>query len=114
MGVTGLWDAISTAIERVPLSHISGKTIAVDLAWWIMADRSIAQSRFNPGSSQPTFNLHTKEMQNFHVRNLLFRAQKMIVLGAIPIFVLDGKAPDRKLQTIAARLGKTEIKSGER
>lgn len=45
MGVTGLWDLIEGCIERVPSSHIKGKKIAVDLAWWVMADRSIAASR---------------------------------------------------------------------
>lgn len=38
----------------------------------------------------------------------------MISLGAEPVFVLDGKAPERKLQTIAARLGQKNVVSGER
>ena len=115
MGVTGLWELISESIERVLITHINGKRIAVDLAWWIMSDRSIAQSRMHPKNSENGSNrIDAKEIQNFHVRNLLFRAQKMIVLGATPVFVLDGKAPERKLQTIAARLGKTMVKSGER
>lgn len=113
MGVTGLWELIGDAIERVPIEHISGKRIAVDLAWWVMADRSIVQSRMQPKGPEAT-GFATKEMQNFHVRNLLFRAQKMISLGAEPIFVLDGRAPERKLKTIAARLGKSQIKSTER
>lgn len=109
MGVTGLWDLISTAIERVPLSHMEGKLVAVDLACWIIADRSIAASRIHakPDTAK-------KETQNFHVRNLLFRCQKMLQMGIEPVFVLDGKAPDRKLKTIATRLGKSSINSGER
>jgi len=113
MGVTGLWELISESIERVPITHITGKRIAVDLAWWIMSDRSIAQSRLHPKNGENA-RIGNKEIQNFHVRNLLFRAQKMVELGAVPVFVLDGKAPDRKLQTIAARLGKAMVKSGER
>lgn len=59
-------------------------------------------------------NFGPKDVQNFHLRNLFFRIQKMISLGAEPVFVLDGKAPERKLQTIAARLGQKNVVSGER
>ena len=59
-------------------------------------------------------NCGPKDVQNLHLRNLFFRIQKILSLGATPIFVLDGRAPERKLQTIAARLGQKNAISGER
>ena len=38
MGISGLWDSIPDAIERVPCSHLERKVIAVDLACWVMGN----------------------------------------------------------------------------
>ena len=50
-------------------------------------------------------NVYTKETRNFHVRQLFYRVKKLLSMNVTPIFVLDGKAPDAKLATIASRLG---------
>lgn len=41
---------------------------------------------------------------NFFFRNLFFRTSNLLLIGAIPIFVLDGDAPQLKLVTIEKRL----------
>ena len=49
--------------------------------------------------------VQNKETRNFHVRQLFYRVKKLLSMNVTPIFVLDGKAPDAKLATIASRLG---------
>lgn len=40
---------------------------------------------------------------NLCLRNLYFRTHHLLLLGVHPVFVLDGKAPTLKYDTIAAR-----------
>ncbi|CBY07937.1 unnamed protein product [Oikopleura dioica] len=107
MGISGLWDSIPDAIERVSSSHLEGKVIAVDLACWVMADKSIANSRMVSHSKD-------KQVQNFFVRNLFSRVVRLLELGVVPVIVTDGKAPEAKMKTMASRLGQAELKSTNR
>ena len=54
-------------------------------------------------------NVYNKETRNFHVRQLFYRVKKLLSMSVTPIFVLDGKAPDAKLATIASRLGNINL-----
>ena len=105
MGINNFWDIVSPCIERVPASDLSGKKVAVDLAWWVVSDKQMIASKNT---------VRNKETQNFHIRNLFYRVKRLLCLGVRPIFVLDGVAPDLKLKTIASRLGVASVKSGSR
>ena len=105
MGINNFWEIVSPCIERVPASDLSGKKVAVDLAWWVVSDKQMIASKNT---------VRNKETQNFHIRNLFYRVKKLLQLGVQPIFVLDGVAPDLKLKTIASRLGVGSVKSGAR
>ncbi len=38
-----------------------------------------------------------------HLRNLFFRTSALLLLGAHPVFVMDGAAPEMKRETMSAR-----------
>lgn len=40
----------------------------------------------------------------FFIRNLFFRTSSLLLVGAIPIFVLEGEAPQLKQNTIEKRI----------
>ena len=109
MGINNFWEIVSPCIERVPASDLSGKKVAVDLAWWVVSDKQLIASKI-----QDTNTVRNKGTQNFHIRNLFYRVKRLLQLGVQPIFVLDGVAPDLKLKTIASRLGVGSVKSGAR
>ena len=110
MGINNFWEIVSPCIERVPASDLSGKKVAVDLAWWVVSDKQMI-ARIQ---SEAKNTVRNKETQNFHIRNLFYRVKRLLQLGVQPIFVLDGVAPDLKLKTIASRLGVGSVKSGAR
>ena len=116
MGINNFWEIVSPCIERVPASDLSGKKVAVDLAWWVVSDKQMT-SKWVVSDKQMIASKNTvlnKETQNFHIRNLFYRVKRLLQLGVQPIFVLDGVAPDLKLKTIASRLGVGSVKSGAR
>ena len=106
MGVVHFWKMVDPYIERVPASSLSNQKIAIDLAIWVVSDKSIVTNHMSGYAN--------KETQNFHVRQLFYRVKKLLKMNVTPVFVLDGKAPSSKLQTIASRLGVKAVKSGAR
>lgn len=88
MGVKDLWGILNPTCERKPIWELQGKTIAVDLSAWICDSSTVAEH-----SSQ----------RNMYLRNLFFRTSYLLLLGVKPIFVLEGKAPVLKHDTIERR-----------
>ena len=97
MGIAHFWEIVSECLERVPTSDLNGKTVAVDLAGWVVSAKKVVEFKMT--------NCHTKEARNFHVRQLFYRVKRLLSIGCRPIFILDGDAPEMKLKTIAKRLG---------
>ncbi|KAJ8953872.1 hypothetical protein NQ314_007188 [Rhamnusium bicolor] len=88
MGIKHLWTILAPFCERKPLYEIQGKTVAVDLSCWICEAQNIAEYQVQP---------------RMYLRNLYFRTCYLLLMEVNPIFVLEGKAPELKYQTIAAR-----------
>ncbi|GFQ94478.1 flap endonuclease GEN homolog 1 [Trichonephila clavata] len=88
MGVTGLWIILSEICERKNLDYLSGKKVAVDLSGWVV--QAIQCKGLNT-------------VKNPHLRNLFFRVSALLLNGAHPIFILEGKVPELKQATIKGR-----------
>ncbi|KAL1117366.1 hypothetical protein AAG570_004692 [Ranatra chinensis] len=87
MGVKELWSILSPVCDKKSLWELEGKTLAIDLSCWVCDSSHFA-------GSQP----------NTYLRNLFFRTTYLLQLGAKPLFVLEGKAPQLKYKTIRRRL----------
>ncbi len=97
MGVKTLWSLLECCSEQVSDEHLRGASMAVDLAGWVVQN---SQCQGMAGHvSRP------------HLRNLFFRASALLSLGARPVFVLDGAAPELKRQTLAARKQQQQTQS---
>uniref|UniRef100_A0A6P7GS73 Flap endonuclease GEN-like n=1 Tax=Diabrotica virgifera virgifera TaxID=50390 RepID=A0A6P7GS73_DIAVI len=88
MGIKHLWTVLTPYCERKPLYELQGKTVAVDLSCWICEAQNIAEYQIQP---------------RMYLRNLYFRACYMLLLDVNPVFILEGRAPELKYDTIAAR-----------
>nr|CAI5827258.1 unnamed protein product [Callosobruchus analis] len=88
MGIKHLWTILTPFCERKPLYELSGKTVAVDLSCWICEAQNIADYQVQP---------------RMYLRNLYFRTCYLLLMEVTPVFVLEGKAPELKYDTIATR-----------
>lgn len=88
MGVKDLWQVLAPVCERKSLWELQDKTVAIDLSGWVVDSQNIVEH-----SAQP----------NMHLRNLFFRTSCLLLLGARPVFVLEGDAPDLKLNVMSQR-----------
>ncbi|KAJ8916059.1 hypothetical protein NQ315_010927 [Exocentrus adspersus] len=88
MGIKHLWTVLTPFCERKPLCELQRKTVAVDLSCWICEAQNIAEYQVQP---------------RMYLRNLYFRTCYLLLMEVNPVFVLEGKAPEMKYQTIAAR-----------
>ncbi|KAK7788653.1 hypothetical protein R5R35_013079 [Gryllus longicercus] len=88
MGVKDLWSILSPVCERKSLWELQDKTIAIDLSCWICDSQNISDSRTQP---------------RMYLRNLFFRANCLLFLGAWPVFVLEGQAPEIKYNKMNKR-----------
>ncbi|CAH0549653.1 unnamed protein product [Brassicogethes aeneus] len=88
MGIKHLWSILGPYYERKPLFELQGKTVAVDLSCWICEAQNIAEYQVQP---------------RMYLRNLYFRTAYLLLMEVYPVFVLEGKAPELKYETIAAR-----------
>ncbi|XP_056648407.1 flap endonuclease GEN isoform X1 [Diorhabda sublineata] len=88
MGIKHLWSILTPFCERKPLFELHGKTVAVDLSCWICEAQNIAEYQIQP---------------RMYLRNLYFRTCYLLLLDVNPVFILEGKAPELKYETIAAR-----------
>ena len=102
MGVKTLWSVVSGTGEMLDLKELQGKSVAIDLAGWIVQNNNCKGMN---GVSRP------------YLRNLFFRTNALINLNIQPVFVMDGSAPELKKDTLEARLKaeglsqSTEVKS---
>uniref|UniRef100_A0A1B6C6I2 XPG-I domain-containing protein n=2 Tax=Clastoptera arizonana TaxID=38151 RepID=A0A1B6C6I2_9HEMI len=88
MGVKELWTVLSPVCEKIPLYELQNKTIAIDLSAWIVDSQNVGNNA----------------QHNIYLRNLFFRTSYLLLLGVKPIFVLEGRAPRIKYNTIFQRL----------
>ncbi|CAK9800705.1 Flap endonuclease GEN [Anthophora plagiata] len=96
MGVKDLWNILSPLCERKPMFELQGKTIAIDISCWIVDSQTVSDN-----SAQP----------KMYLRNLFFRTAFLLMQNISPVFVLEGKAPTLKHNTIAKR---NDVRSGFR
>jgi flap endonuclease GEN len=90
MGVKNLWPILDCSGEITDLSEFQGKTVAVDLAGWVVQGN---MCRAMQG-----------QVAKPHLRNTFARASGLILRGVKPVFVLDGAAPELKRATMETRL----------
>ncbi|XP_054840187.1 flap endonuclease GEN homolog 1 [Eublepharis macularius] len=95
MGVTSLWQILEPVKEHVPLSHLKGKTLAVDLSLWVCEAQNVKKM----------VGIVTKP----HLRNLFFRVSSLTLMGIRLVFVMEGDAPKLKADTMSKR---SEIRFG--
>ncbi|KAF5280105.1 hypothetical protein FQA39_LY18139 [Lamprigera yunnana] len=88
MGIKHLWTILNPFVERKPLYELQGKKVAIDLSCWICEAQNVADYHVQP---------------KMYLRNLYFRTCYLLLMEVTPIFVLEGKAPEMKYNTIAAR-----------
>ncbi|KAK4328548.1 hypothetical protein Pmani_001025 [Petrolisthes manimaculis] len=91
MGVKELWSVVSPTGQLLPLTALTGQSVAVDLSCWIVDTKS----------------LNLVQVTQPHLRNLLFRTLALINAGVKPVFVLEGEAPHLKWATIHSRNQRT-------
>ncbi|XP_076668330.1 XPG-like endonuclease [Andrena cerasifolii] len=96
MGVKDLWNILSPLCETKPMFELQGKTIAIDMSCWVVDSQTITDNSVQP---------------KMYLRNLYFRTAFLLMQGISPVFVLEGKAPTLKHNTIAKR---NEIRHGFR
>ncbi|KAK9892522.1 hypothetical protein WA026_020507 [Henosepilachna vigintioctopunctata] len=88
MGIKYLWNILNPFCEKRPLYELQGKTVAVDLSCWVCEAQNISEYQVQP---------------KMYLRNLYFRTCYLLLMDVYPIFVLEGKAPQLKYDTITAR-----------
>ena len=98
MGVHHLWEILDPVRKKKGLECLRGKTLCVDLSTWIC---------------KADFTLQLKHaISKPYLRNLFFRVTCLQRLGAYLIFVLDGKPPELKWDTIIDRQQNTQDRGG--
>ena len=95
MGVHQLWQLLAPVSDKIPLTSLKGKTIAVDLSSWIVES---IQAFKRPNIPKP------------HLRNLFFRCVYLTRLGVKLVFVCDGDAPSLKKSALHKRYGRAAAK----
>lgn len=103
MGVHDLWQVVSDVKKKTHLGELSGQVIAVDLSGWIV-ESQLAN--------------HGQTTKNPHLRNLFYRCSKLLSYGIKLVFVLEGRAPQVKGDTLSQRqknrFGDAEIQQPRR
>nr|XP_008196114.1 PREDICTED: flap endonuclease GEN isoform X2 [Tribolium castaneum] len=85
MGIKDLWTLLAPFGERKPLYELQGKTVAIDLSCWVCESQNVTEY-----TVQPRINLY-------------FRTCYLLLMDVNVVFVLEGRAPELKYKTIAAR-----------
>ncbi|KAB0790873.1 hypothetical protein PPYR_14960 [Photinus pyralis] len=88
MGIKHLWSILTPFVERRPLYELEGKSVAIDLSGWVCEAQNVTDYYTQP---------------KMYLRNLYFRTCFLLLMQVSPIFVLEGKPPELKHDTIAAR-----------
>ncbi|KAJ8356923.1 hypothetical protein SKAU_G00197170 [Synaphobranchus kaupii] len=95
MGVNELWSILEPVRESVPLYHLTGKTLAVDLSLWVCEAQFVKEM--------------VGRVTKPHLRNLFFRVSSLTQMGIKLIFVMEGEAPKMKAETMSKR---TQLRFG--
>ncbi|KAK3101091.1 hypothetical protein FSP39_000861 [Pinctada imbricata] len=89
MGVTSLWQIISSVQQHCPLSSLHGHTLAVDLRIWVVEGQGVRQMQ--------------RVVAKPCLRNLFFRISHLLQIGMHPLFVIEGNPPELKQEVMAKR-----------
>ncbi|KAK2547751.1 Flap endonuclease GEN-like protein 1 [Acropora cervicornis] len=89
MGVKQLWNILEPVKEKQTLSDLTNKTLCVDLSFWIC--EALRAKHLCQHVNKP------------HLRNLLLRLLKFTEFRVKLVFVMDGRPPELKLETIRKR-----------
>lgn len=109
MGIKDLWGILTPFCERKPLYELQGKVVAVDLSCWICEAQNVSDYSIQPRMylRLDIFLHQNKDIFSqqglIYSRNLYFRTCYLLLMEVVPVFVLEGKAPTLKYQTIADR-----------
>ncbi|XP_055382560.1 flap endonuclease GEN [Condylostylus longicornis] len=88
MGIKELWPLLTPYCERKPISVLRGKIVAIDLAGWVCESLNVVD-----------YFIHPKH----YLKNLFFRTCYMLLEDIIPVFILEGKAPELKAKAMKQR-----------
>lgn len=91
MGVQGLWDLASPAGQRVHLSALENRVVAVDASIWLY--------HFLKAMRDESGNM----IEGAHLIGFFRRICKLLYLKIRPVFVFDGPPPRLKLRTLSLR-----------
>ncbi|XP_067936731.1 uncharacterized protein [Watersipora subatra] len=89
MGVKELWPLLTPVACKKSFDDISGQKVAIDLSIWVVDSQCVKQMM--GAVTRP------------HLRNLFFRTSALLHANILPVFVIDGKAPELKWQVMAER-----------
>ena len=91
MGVSGLWELLAPTGHYVPIEHLTGRRVAVDVSVWLT--QFIKAMRDANGMM----------FRNAHLLGFFRRCLRLLFHGIRPVFVFDGATPYLKRKTILAR-----------
>nr|QDO16528.1 DNA repair protein XPG [Crypthecodinium cohnii] len=102
MGVQGLWDLASPAGERLHMTALENKVIAVDASIWLY--HFLKAMRDEAGNM----------VKGAHVIGFFRRICKLLYLKIRPVFVFDGPPPQLKLRTLRLRAQQRDLEERQR
>ena len=91
MGVNGLWQLITPAGRRIPISTLGDKILAIDASIWLV--QFVKAMRDEEG----------KMITNAHILGTFRRLCRLLFHRVRPVFVFDGGTPQIKYRTLRAR-----------
>ena len=91
MGVNGLWQLLTPAGRRIPISTLSDKVLAIDASIWLV--QFVKAMRDQDG----------KMIANAHILGTFRRLCRLLFHRVRPVFVFDGGTPAIKYRTLRAR-----------
>nr|XP_019608377.1 PREDICTED: flap endonuclease GEN homolog 1 isoform X1 [Rhinolophus sinicus] len=89
MGVNDLWQILEPVKQHIHLHNLSGKTIAVDLSFWVCEAQTVKKM--------------IGTVMKPHLRNLFFRISYLTLMDVKLVFVMEGEPPKLKAEVISKR-----------
>ncbi|XP_078612247.1 DNA excision repair protein ERCC-5-like [Branchiostoma floridae x Branchiostoma japonicum] len=100
MGVHDLWKLLEPTGRPVRMDTLEGKVLAVDVSIWL---NQAVMGSWNPRGGN----------KNPHLKVLFNRICKLLFYRIKPVFVFDGRMPELKRKTLAARRKRKEAAEKE-
>ncbi|CAH1244600.1 ERCC5 [Branchiostoma lanceolatum] len=100
MGVHDLWKLLEPTGRPVKMDTLEGKVLAVDVSIWL---NQAVMGSWNPRGGN----------KNPHLKVLFNRICKLLFYRIKPVFVFDGRMPELKRKTLAARRKRKEAAEKE-